>query len=401
MLEPALDPDGLERDGAEARERPPRRPRLLFVVTSGGIGGAQRHIADVCEILKSEFDIRVACGPGDFLPRELRNLGVGFTVVPSLVRAIDPRRDWNAYRALRALAAEFSPDIVHAHTSKAGALVRMLYRKSPRPRVFYTPHNWSFNSDNRAGSRLMNLWLERLLASRADKIICVSEAERRLAIVNKVGSSKNLETIYPGRRLSAVHGALVPLKATRFRLVWLGRLEPPKDPDTAIEAFRGLPPGLRGKCELVVVGGGSRLENLRAGAASPAIRFTGECGGETALAWIKSGDLMVVSSHYESFGLAILESLGLGVPVIASDTGGIPEIIRDGIDGILVKPADPDALRAAMTRLLENEKLRAELARNGLARCALFSPQRMAEALRALYRENAAAFQGAARGEAA
>ncbi len=245
----------------------------------------------------------------------------------------------------------------------------------------------------------MNLWLERLLAPLADKILCVSEAERRLALSNNVGSPKRLVTIYPGRRLPAVPAELVPPKAARFRLVWLGRLEQLKDPDTAIEAFRGLPPGLRGRCELVVVGGGSRLENLRAGAAGPAVKFVGECGGETALAWIKSSDLMVVSSHYESFGLAILESLGLGVPVLASHTGGIPEIIRDGIDGLLVKPADPDAMRAAMIRLLENEKLRLSLAQNGLSRFAQFSPERMADALQALYRENGATVQSAASGE--
>ncbi|MFZ0693215.1 MAG: glycosyltransferase family 4 protein, partial [Alphaproteobacteria bacterium] len=149
----------------------------------------------------------------------------------------------------------------------------------------------------------------------------------------------------------------------------------------------------------VVVGSGSRLEKLRAGAAGPAIKFVGECDGTTALAWIKSSDLMVVSSHYESFGLAILESLGLGVPVIASDTGGIPEIIRDGIDGLLVKPAAPDAMRAAMIRLLENERLRVELAQNGLSRFAQFSPERMADALTVLYLENTAVFQSAARKE--
>lgn len=322
-------------------------------------------------------DVRVACGPGWFLTRALARLDVPCVVLPNLVRPISPRNDLRALLALRAVVAEFEPDVVHSHTAKAGALVRLLRLGTGRRRRWrsiYTPHNWSFNNPNDAGSALVNRWVERLLAPLTDVIICVSEAERRLALDIGIHRARTRVVYSPRSIPNAILAECPNPSPDVFRLTWVGRLEGHKDPETAIEAVSMLPAAVRARLEFVIVGEGKKFASIaaRAGAAGLPVRMAGACDNETALAWMKSSNAVVVSSSYEPFGLVVLEALGIGTPVIASACGGIVEILRDGVEGLLFLPGDAAALAAAIQRLIDDPALGERLRAHGLRRYAAF-----------------------------
>jgi glycosyltransferase involved in cell wall biosynthesis len=357
-----------------------------MVITLGVAGGGQQHVVDVCAELRRDHEILVACGEGDYLPAALDRLGVRWVRVPDLVRPVDPRRDARALAALLRVARGFGPDVVHAHTAKAGALARLLRPfVGRRVRIVYTPHNWSFNNPNDAGSSSLNLWIERALSRLADVTVCVSDAERRLALERRVDAPARLRVVYSGRALAPGERPAVPEPRDRFRLTWVGRMEGHKDPETVVEAVRLLPPDALARVEVVFVGSGDRLAAVEAASAGLPIRAVGASDNRTALAWIASGDAFVLSSAYEPFGLVILEALGLGIPVVASAAGGPSEILEDGVTGLLFPPGDAGALRDAVLRLMGDDGLRRRLRENGLGRFADFSPRATAEALRELY----------------
>jgi len=372
-------------DGTEAE---PRR-RVLMVITSGLVGGGQQHVADICAELRQDYDILVVCGQcqdGDYLPEALKPLGVAWEQIPDLVRPINPRHDWRALTALRTIVRRFRPDVIHAHTAKAGALVRLVRPFAGRDtRIVYTPHNWAFNNPNNAGSARVNLWIERGLAWLTHATVMVSEAEMKLALKKRVGRRSRMHVIYSGRALPELLPPQEHPPEAVFRLTWVGRLEGHKDPDTVIEAVRLLPADVRAQFELVVVGSGAAAARIEAMSADLPVRMVGARDNVTALAWMASGNAFVLSSRYEPFGLVVLEAMGLGIPVIASAEGGPSEIIEDGVSGLLFPQGDAHALRDAILRLMGDAELYGRLRENGLRRFKDFSTGRAADGLRKLY----------------
>jgi len=359
-----------------------------MVITSGIIGGSQQHVVDICSQLRHDHEILVACGEGSYLADALDRLGVAREVVPDFVRPIDPKRDWRALTSLLGIVRRFRPDVIHAHTSKAGALARLI---SPLAgfgvRIVYTPHNWAFNNPNNAGNARVNLWIERGLARLTDATVLVSEAEMKLALQKGVGRRSRMHVIYSGRKIPEFEFLPPQEQAPEqvFRLTWVGRLEGHKDPDTVIAAVRLLPPDVLDRFELVIVGGGAEAERIGKISAGLPVRMIGARDNTTALAWMASGNAFVLSSRYEPFGLVVLEAMGLGIPVIASAEGGPSEIIRDGVNGLLFPQGDAYALRDAILKLMMDPELHDRLRLNGLRRFEDFPTDRMSERLRRLY----------------
>jgi glycogen(starch) synthase len=143
--------------------------------------------------------------------------------------------------------------------------------------------------------------------------------------------------------------------------VFVGRLTRQKHLDVAIEAVARVP-GAR----LLVVGDGPdrlRLEGLtRSSGADGRITFLGSRPRDEALALVAGADAALLTSAWENFPHAAVEALSVGVPVVSTAVGGVPEIVRDGGNGLLVPPGSSDAVAAALTRVLEETGLRARLA---------------------------------------
>jgi glycosyltransferase involved in cell wall biosynthesis len=325
-----------------------------------GIGGSERHLLTLLPAL-AERGVEVAFAGLDLAGADpfyaaLEQAGIPFT------RAGSPPE---LVRGLRGSGA----DLVHTHLVHAdfyGALGR------GGAALVSTKHN---DDPFRTGPFKH---VERALTRRASRVICITEALRRFN-VEEVG--------LPAEKLEVVHyGMDEPPAAWRTEAVALpdgplavavARLVPQKGLDVAVEALAGL------DVTLVVLGEGPERERLEelARARGTRLLLPGRVGDVAAV--LRRADLLVHPARWEGFGLALLEAMLAGLPVVASGVSSIPEIVVDGETGLLVPPDEPEALRAAVERVLADP---GELGARGRERArSEFSIARMAERTLAVY----------------
>jgi len=227
------------------------------------------------------------------------------------------------------------------------------------------------------------------LARRGDLFLCVSEFIR----------GKLLAQGFPAQK-TRVHyigvdtARLTPRAAAEEEKIVLhvARLVEVKGTEYLIRAFAKLPPG----CRLVVIGDGELEGRLRklAGELGVQAEFLRGMGHEDVLGWMRKAAVLVLpsvrtaSGREEGLGMVTLEAAALGVPVIGSDVGGIPEAVVEGETGFLVPSRDPEALAVRLADLLGSAELRARFGAAGRVRVEqTFDLQRQSEALEALYDE--------------
>lgn len=354
-------------------------------------GGVARHVADLCEGLGEQgFDV-VLCAPARPLA------GPGSAGRPpafaklALQRAIAPRADLESVNDLGKIIRNLRPDLVHAHSSKAGAVARLVKLRHPRTPVLYTPHGYAMAGffEHRL-ERLAYREAERALGLLTDRVIAVCEAEADLA-----------RRVTPARRVRTVHNGIdrAPPGPADARVLKLGdrgpvvctisQLRPGKGLETLIDALPGVL-ARRPSVQLVLIGDGVLRASLIARAqqrgVSGSVHFLGEHPDPVAA--LRAAQVFVLPSWAEAFPYTILEAMAAGLPVVASNVGGIGEAMVDGRSGLLVPARSPIALTTALLALIDAPKLRKRLgstARDTVARC--FTREGMTTGVARVYQE--------------
>jgi glycosyltransferase involved in cell wall biosynthesis len=361
-------------------------PRLLLChqPTDGGVG---RHVRDLCRGLGARGWEVLLCGPA--LPD---GAGSPARVPLELRRAIAPREDAAAVARLARALGELRPDVVHAHSSKAGAVARLARVAHPAIPVVYTPHGYAFagHFSSRAQRRLYG-GIERALAPLASRVVCVCEAEARLA--RSVGAPARVRVVHNGVEPADVRGATDPRIAELSRrgpvIGALTLLRPGKGIETLIDAMPRVL-ARHPSAQVAVCGEGPDLDALRtrarlAGVAG-AVRFLGPTS--EPLQAMRGFDVLVHPSWAESFPYVILEAMSLGRAIVASDVGGVGEALIDGDSGLLVASREHDALASALIGLLDDPGRRAKMGESARARATgMFSLDAMIERLSRVYDE--------------
>ncbi|MFC7978614.1 glycosyltransferase [Streptomyces cinereoruber] len=343
-----------------------------------GDGGVARVVADLVRAQRAAgLRVAVACPPGTVLSDAVRAEGAevhdwraGRDPGPALVRET---------ASLARLVRAVGPDLVHAHSAKAGLCARLVLRG--RIPTVYQPHAWSFEAVRGTTAALARRW-ERFGARWTDRILCVSEAERR------TGEAAGVEADW-----SVVHNGVDtdrfandgPPRNPAPTVVCVGRLCRQKGQDVLLAAWPAVlaeVPAAR----LVLVGDGPDAEGLRA-AAGPSVRFAGAVG-DTA-PWYRAADVVVLPSRWEGMALAPLEAMASGRPVVVSDVDGARESLPPAHEPLcLVPPEDPAALAAALGRLLGRPELRHRLGREAHEHVlSSFDVRRTGAAVADVYRE--------------
>ena len=344
-------------------------------------GGISRHVAQVTEALDgADMTVDVA-GPPD-LPLEMPK-----AVLPVRVPNGPVRGHRAAIRRLRAIVAGGGYGIVHAHGLRAG-IDAALAARGLCP-VVLTVHNLVHPEIAGRGKYLLYRRAEGLAVRLTDHTFAVSRD-----IASHLGSRK-VEVLYLGiggppavsRGRAAVRDELGVREGERL-VVTASRLAPQKALPVMFEALAAT----RTPFVLAVLGTGPQEDELRAAAAEQGI---GErvrwLGFRPDVAdYIAAGDVFCLSSVWEGVPLAAQEAILLGVPVVATAVGGMPELVEDAVTGRLVPPRDPAALAAALGQVLANEALRKTFADGARANLQQrFSTERMLARLAAEYRERA------------
>jgi glycosyltransferase involved in cell wall biosynthesis len=331
-------------------------------------GGVARHVLDLSLGLRERgWHVEVAAPPGcTALPR-LRAANVPVHPVP-LVRAPGVA-DLRALRALRALDRARRYDVVHAHSSKAGAIARAAL--GPARRLLYTPHCLAFSvtSELSALERAAYWAVEQLLIARTATLVAVSDWEADQARRALLGARSRVVTIHNGTRACVSADPDPALRAFAGEgplAVLVSKLRPQKDPLALVHAAAALHAAGRLTGRVAIVGDGELAPTVRAAIAErdlgAVVRWF-PFGGDTA-PYLAAADLLVVPSRWESLPIAPLEAMACGVAVLATAVGGVPELLTDRVTGRLVPAGDEEALARTLGELLAD---RAQLERLGAA----------------------------------
>ncbi|WP_299539326.1 glycosyltransferase family 4 protein [uncultured Streptomyces sp.] len=286
---------------------------------------------------------------------------------------------------VRALVRSCRPQLVHAHSAKAGLAGRIAVRG--RVPTVFQPHAWSFEAVRGATAASARRW-ERFGARWADRVLCVSESERdrgRLAGIaarwSVIRNGVDLDRFRPGDRDAA--RAALSLPAGVPLVVCVGRLSRQKGQDVLLDAWRR---ARAGGALLALVGGGPEEDRLRA-AAPDGVLFAG--AADDVVPWLHASDVVVLPSRWEGMALAPLEAMACGRPVLVTDVAGAGESLPPGQAAhCLVAPEDPAALAGALAALLADAGLREALGRAaGLHARAAFDVRATADAVVRLYQE--------------
>jgi len=350
--------------------------KILFIITrSDTIGGAQVHVRDLSKaFIKDGHDVLVVAGTSvigedNFFVRNQ----IPFYACPHLCRSIQPIQDFQSIRFINSIVKTFRPDVISAHSSKAGLLGRISARLNHTPCIF-TVHGWAFSEGVPQPTRVLYEIIERLISPLSSRIICVSNYDRDIGIKASIKSSR-LKTIYNGmpdilpslRSHSGGNGIV--------NIIMVARFDKQKDHETLIKAFYGLP-----NAQLTLVGDGSSfprvkslVENLD---LSQKVNFTGFRRDIPQL--LAQAHIFTLISHWEGLPLTIIEAMRSGLPVVISDVGGAAETIVEGVSGFAVPRSNVDVLRDRLNQLVADAQLRERMGKAARQRYEqLFTFERM------------------------
>lgn len=365
---------------------PARKPRLLVLITLSELGGAQTAVTLLLPGLADRFEVTLAAHGSGPLREAAEAARVPFVELRHVRRSINPWHDALGLVELVRLCRRLRPDIVHAHSSKVGVLGRVAAWLARVPVRVFTVHGWSFAAYGGVAGRLY-LWIERLVRPLTTAVVCVAEATREQGVAARACDPAHAVVIH-----NAVDVTSFGAPAEAPGPVWIvsvGRFAYPKDFSTLLDALELVAAGYRA----MLVGDGPRLADVSAGLQARGLSGRVEllgARGDVADVLVRA-DVFVLSSLSEGFPVSILEAMAAGLPVVATDVGGVAEAVADGETGILVPPADPDALAAALAWLVADADLRRRLGAAGRARALrLFDVERFRAAHLDLYRSELA-----------
>ena len=355
------------------------------------IGGMQNHTATLTRCLDAQGHAQTVVTSRLAARRGVTRLGCSAVVHRTGLLLPRLRQLW----ALDALRVVLRPsarpvDVVHAHQGEDLAtlpLARLAARRHRCPLVVTVHCSVGHTLTGRGlRTRLLRAlggWVERSALRRADAVVVLTDRTAAALAADGVPAGR-VHTIPSGFDPALFAGGSPDVfpGVGRPRIGYVGRLAPQKRADRLVEAFGRM----REPAFLVVVGDGPDRERVQALAAGlPRTHLTGFVEHTAVPAVLASLDVLVLPSAYEEMGSVLTEAMASGLPVVASDVGGIPEVVRDGQTGLLVPPGDVAALAAALDRLAADPGLRARLSAGARARAAEYAWPQLAERVAAVY----------------
>jgi len=361
-----------------------RKIKVLRIIARLNIGGPAQHVVFLTEgLAKDRYDSSLVygqldAGEGD-MSYLVRESGIRHVFIPDLVRPLSPIRDLKALCALMAIMLRERPDVVHTHTAKAGTLGRISAILTGVPIRVHTFHGHIFHGYFGKFRTAVFLACERILARFTDAIVVVSARQRdELLGSYKIGEEKKYKVINLGFEFGKYKDAdkakgsfrrLYGLKDTDIVIISVGRLVPVKNHAMLIDAAALLKektgPDIAGRLKFLMIGDGPDRGALEAYAAQKGCReniiFTG---------WVKnvaeayaSADIVALTSRNEGTPLSLIEALAAGRPVVATNVGGVADVLDKY--GFLVDSGDAVSFSARLGELIGSETLRSGMGQAG------------------------------------
>lgn len=349
------------------------KTKVLFVITKSNFGGAQKYVYDLATSMpKDKFDVTVALGGSGLLIQKLNEKGIRVLLIPSLARDVNTASDLSAFFELLSIFRNERPDVVHLNSAKAGGVGALAARLAGVPKIIFTAHGWAFNEER---SRLQHFiikffsWITVLLSHNT---IAVSDAVKndtknwplignKIVVINNGIKEPEFYTKDDAReKLFAL--ANTTFTPDAFIVGTIAELHRSKGLQYAVEAFAKLAQKDQ-NMRYFVLGSGDEKERLDGLVKHYELQERVFLLGfvEDAARFLPAFDVFILPSTTEALGLVLLEAGHAELPVVASNIGGIPEIIENGKTGILVQPRDSNSIAEATKKLQDSTTVRTSL----------------------------------------
>lgn len=380
-----------------------RKTKVLHIITRLDKGGsAENTFLTIKGLDKKKYDVTLMSGPVDDpsqeRSKEVEDSGVRYIPIPQLVRNIHVLHDSIALFKISRFLVKEKFDIVHTHTSKAGLLGRFAAKLARIPRIVHTPHGHVFFGYFGFLKTKIFIILEKFAARAADKIVTLTSREKSDYVSYRIAEEEKFVNIHSGIELKKYQKLSqdeqtklkkeIGLPENSFVVGTVGRLVPVKNPELLIKASQPLLTQYP-DTYFVFAGDGPLKKDLHTA--------TKEIGGEkniVFLGWrddthriLSIFDVFCLPSLNEGMGRVLAEAMALGIPIVASDAGGIPDLVIHQKNGFLVPPQDQEELTKSIRILIADEKKRTQMGEAGKKMALKFSCETMVKNIDDLYEE--------------
>jgi len=381
----------------------PDKIKVLHIITRLDKGGsAENTLLTVKGLDKKRYDVTLMSGPVQDPSQERRvqveECGIPYIHIPVLVRNINVVADAIALFKIRRFLAKTKFDIVHTHTSKAGLLGRFAARLAGVPLVVHTPHGHVFFGYFGPLKTKIFILLEKLANRMADRIVALTHREKADYISYRTCPVEKLTVIHSGIELNKFQEYTpsdktklkkeIGLPENSFVVGTAGRLVAVKGPEFLIKASRTIIPK-HPNTYFLFAGDGPLKEDLQKRA-----KEAGDDKNIVFLGWrddiahiLSIFDVFCLPSLNEGMGRVLVEAMAHGIPIVASDVGGIPDLVTHGKNGFLVPPKNPEELAKHIQILIEDEEKRKKMGEAGKEMAPGFSHDTMVRSIAELYEE--------------
>lgn len=334
--------------------------RVLQILNRPNIGGIVPQVLALSNLLGNEFETKLIIGKLDegeaFFEKAFKKYEQEFNTIENLKRKINPLEDYKAYKEIRKIIREYKPHIVHTHAAKSGALGRLAAFHEKTPVVIHTFHGHVFHSYFGKIKTQLFIEIERYLAKRSSSIIAISALQKQdLVKQYKICSEDRVKIVNLGYDLESFSQNIVE-KRKRFRAQWkleescyligiVGRVEPIKNHHLFVDVIADLKKISDKKIVGLIVGDGSKKEEIQDYAKQIGLKVSNENGENCDLlftSWITdveevyaSIDLLCLTSKNEGTPVSLIEAQATGIPIVATNVGGVKDTIVDNYPVLL------------------------------------------------------------------
>lgn len=338
------------------------KKRVLHIAQSaGGVSEYLKYFFKYSDV--ENYEIYFACSNYyeddiDIFNKLIKNVNM-----IQMEREINLLSDYRSYRKLLDYARKIKPDIIHAHSSKAGVYARLIGKKINVP-VVYNSHGWSFTMDVSYIKKYIYGFIEKYLSIFTKKIINISESEqhsamkyidiRKMTIIRNGIDLEKYDKAFDIKKIKEQYG----IEKDALIIGMVARLSAQKDPDLFVDIAKYISNRINKKVHFIIVGDGELCNHIEA-------RFKNENLNYTITGWINNVpeiisifDIALLTSKWEGFGLVIAEYMASAKPVVASEVGGIKEIIKNNENGFLINSRNPSDYGEKIITLIKDEKIK-------------------------------------------
>lgn len=358
------------------------RPVLLLVIKYAITGGAQYHVLQLARAFRQDYDVHLAVGEWGDICESCEEEGIPVHVLPSFGGGANLYKLLTMKRDLERLFLDLRPGLVHLHSPLLGVVGRYVCWRR-RVSCVTSIHSWNFVPHMPITRRLSSWVLEFMVARLGQIIVTVSKYDYQVGLTYKIASRQQMVPIHNGLP-DVVYQKRYSEKNEYPIIIMVARFDDRKCQHELIEAFSGL----QHECRLWLAGEGPLLaaciKQAKALGVEGKVSFLGNRNDIQEL--LARADIAVLATEVEGLPLALIEAMRAGLPLVANNVGGVPELIDDGKNGVLVPVNDVAKLKSALAYLLSTPGLAkdmGEVSRRLFTEC--FSEELMLKRIRECY----------------